>query len=64
MSKFYIESEADAIAQADAILRAAGLSTYSEALEALRIAYADIQRLPGHTIDMLGRIEGVIAKAA
>lgn len=82
LSKFYIESEAeaikvardmqqqatgtdaraDAIAQADAILRAAGLATYSESLEALRTAYADIQRLPGHTIDMLGRIEAIVAR--
>ncbi|MCR4158793.1 hypothetical protein NUK34_08000 [Kerstersia gyiorum] len=32
-------------------------------LEALRVAYSDIQRCPGHTIDMLGRIEATIAKA-
>ena len=31
-----LQSAAEAIAQADAILRAAGLSTYSEALAALR----------------------------
>ncbi len=30
---------------------------------ALRIAYSDIQRLPGHTIDMLGRIEAAIEQA-
>ena len=34
-----------------------------ELLDALRAAYSDIQRLPGHTIDMLGRIEAAIAKA-
>ncbi|CAB3914372.1 hypothetical protein LMG26841_05168 [Achromobacter dolens] len=27
---------------------------------ALRVAYSDIQRLPGHTIDMLGRIEAAL----
>lgn len=32
-------------------------------LDALRAAYSDIQRLPGHTIDMLGRIEAAIARA-
>lgn len=32
-------------------------------LAALRAAYSDIQRCPGHTIDMLGRIEAAIAKA-
>lgn len=30
---------------------------------ALRAAYSDIQRLPGHTVDMLGRIEAALAKA-
>lgn len=30
---------------------------------ALRVAYSDIQRLPGHTIDMLGRIEAAIEQA-
>ncbi len=61
------DARADAVEQADAILRAAGLPTHSEALEALHTAYADIQRLPGHTIDMLGRIEASrrdIAEAA
>lgn len=57
------DARAGATSQADAILREAGLLTYSEALEALRTAYADIQRLPGHTIDMLGRIEAAITKA-
>lgn len=32
-------------------------------LQALRVAYSDIQRCQGHTIDMLGRIEAAIAKA-
>jgi len=32
-------------------------------LDALRVAYSDIQRLPGHTIDMLGRIEAAVVKA-
>lgn len=32
-------------------------------LEALRVAYSDMQRTPGHTIDMLGRIEAAIQKA-
>ncbi|PJM72083.1 hypothetical protein [Achromobacter ruhlandii] len=30
---------------------------------ALRVAYSDIQRLRGHTIDMLGRIEAAIEQA-
>lgn len=45
--------------QAEANLIAAA----PELLEALRAAYSDIQRLPGHTIDMLGRIEAAITKA-
>jgi len=32
-------------------------------LEALKVAYSDIQYLPGHTIDMLGRIEALLTKA-
>lgn len=39
------------------------LSAAPDLLEALRVAYSDIQRLPGHTIDMLGRIEAAIVKA-
>lgn len=31
---------------------------------ALRVAYCDIQRLPGHTIDMLGRIEAALELSA
>lgn len=31
---------------------------------ALRVAYSDIQRLPGHTIDMLGRIEAALELSA
>ena len=31
---------------------------------ALRAAYSDIQRLPGHTIDMLGRIEAALELSA
>lgn len=31
---------------------------------ALRVAYSDIQRLPGHTIDMLGRIEAALDLSA
>lgn len=33
------------------------LNAAPKLLEALHLAYGDIQRLPGHTIDMLGRIE-------
>lgn len=57
------QSQADTVARVDAILHAAGLSTYSEALDALRTAYADIQRLPSHTVDMLGRIESFFVEA-
>ncbi|OWT61995.1 hypothetical protein CEY11_09300 [Candidimonas nitroreducens] len=32
-------------------------------VDALRVAYSDIRRLPGYTIDMLGRIEAAIARA-
>lgn len=39
------------------------LNAAPKLLEALRVAYADIQRLPGHTIDMLGRIEAAVIEA-
>jgi len=42
---------------------AALIAAAPDLLEALRAAYSDIQRCPGHTIDMLGRIEAAIAKA-
>lgn len=63
LGDYYTESLTDERGEffnpADARLIAAA----PELLEALRAAYSDIQRLPGHTIDMLGRIEAAIAKA-
>jgi hypothetical protein len=39
------------------------MASAPDLLDALRVAYSDIQRLPGHTIDMLGRIEAAVIKA-
>lgn len=47
--------ESDELAECRAAVR--------DMLDALRVAYSDIQRLPGHTINTLGRIEAAIAKA-
>lgn len=48
----------------DAFAAAYGLPVAAQGLvAALRVAYSDIQRLPGHTIDMLGRIEAAIEQA-
>lgn len=47
-----------------AFAAAYGLRAAPDLVSALRAAHNDIQRLPGHTIDMLGRIEAAIAQAA
>lgn len=56
----YAHGNGSSHAIATSALQAAAVS---ELLDALRAAYSDIQRCPGHTIDMLGRIEAAIAKA-
>lgn len=51
-------------ADQDAFAAAYGLPVAApDLVAALRVAYSDIQRLPGHTIDMLGRIEAAIEQA-
>lgn len=51
-------------ADQSAFAAAYGLPVAAQGLvAALRVAYSDIQRLPGHTIDMLGRIEAAIEQA-
>ena len=47
----------------EAITNARLIAAAPDMLAALRAAHSDIQRIPGHTIDMLGRIEAAIAKA-
>lgn len=59
-----IECIAPDAADAEMFFRAVALlNAAPKLLEALHLAYGDIQRLPGHTIDMLGRIEAAIALA-
>lgn len=58
----YMSSKpSDTVAELEACRRL--IAAAPDLLEALRAAYSDIQRLPGHTIDMLGRIEAAITLA-
>ena len=58
---FLGRANSETLAELDANRRL--IAAAPELLDALRAAYSDIQRLPDHTIDMLGRIEAAICKA-